>query len=132
MFHAMTAAVAAQALRNVPVDVASSYRRSLRHGGLRQISEQLAEGQSLPSPQALSIAAVRDTNVRLVAQSFVHLQEERHLADYSHDEVFDLVRLNDAIANAKRGINVVRSQAQTPGMASFLSLIGMGSSWAGG
>jgi len=132
MFHAVTAAVAAQALRHVPVDVASSYRRSLRHGALRQVSELLAEGQSLPSPHALSIAAVRDANVRLVAQSLVDLQEERHLADYSHDEVFDLVRLNDAIANARRGINTIRGQAQSAGMASFFSLLAMGSSWAGG
>ncbi len=82
----------------------------------------------LPSPRVLALAAVADPDVRLVAQSFVDLQEERHLADYAHNDAFDLVRLNDAISVARRAIAIIIARAQDPPFASFFTLLATGSS----
>lgn len=130
MFHALTSAVGAQILRNCPAPAVAAFRRTLGHGPVRATCEMLTSGAApLPSPQVLAFAAVADPDVRLVAQSFVGLQEERHLADYAHNDAFDLVRLNDAISVARRSIAIINARANHPPFASFLTLLAIGSSW---
>lgn len=132
MFHSLTGAIAVQALPNMPPDVAMAYRRTLRHGALRDVCERIAKSKNLPKPAVLSTLATQDADVRLVAQTFVDLQEERHLADYSHDERFDLVRLKDAISLATRAMRTVDNRRQDPSMAAFLARLALVTAWTSG
>ena len=129
LFHGLTAAVASQALRYIPLAAVQSFRRTLRHSAVRDRCGRIASGKKLPLPMALSTTSSADANARLVAQAFVDLQEERHLADYAHDETFDVVRLNEAIALARRALNALAGHSTEPGMAALLSLLAMTSTW---
>jgi len=53
------------------------------------------------------------------------------VADYAHDQSFDLIRLNDAIALSQRALSTIDDHAQDPGMASLLALLAMASTWSG-
>lgn len=130
LFHGLTASIAAQTLRNVPSTAVRAFRRNLGHSALRERCARIASGKKLPSPKLLASTAAADANARLVAQAFVDLQEERHLADYAHDETFDLVRLNDAIAVASRAIKTINGHSNDQGMAALLSSLAMISTWA--
>lgn len=107
-------------LRDVSTDAVQSFRRKLGHSALRNRCERIASGKNFPQPRPLSIAASTEANARLVAQAFVDLQEERHLADDAHAETFDLVRLNEAIALARRALAAASEDAHDSGMAALL------------
>jgi hypothetical protein len=117
-------------LPNVPPAAVQSFRRKLSHSALRDYCARIASGKRLPGPRGLSGVAAADANARVAAQTFVDLQEERHSADYAHEETFDLVRLNASIALARRGLNILQDHRTEPGMASFLSLLAMTTTWA--
>lgn len=125
LFHGLTAAIASQTLRNLLPAGVQSFRRTLGHGVLRDRCGRIASGKRLPAPRVLSNIASADANTRLVAQAFVDLQEERALADYAHDETFDLVRLNEAIALARRALNTLAVHSNESGIAALLSSLAL-------
>lgn len=130
-FHALTQATARQALRNVDADAVRQYRRTLGHGQMRSVCEKVTRGQGL-APAALSNQASADPTARWISQSFVALQEERHAADYDHNEVFDATPLSVAIVRAEDMIRRLDDHKNEPGTSVLLALLALRSSWSTG
>ena len=67
-----------------------------------------------------------NADVRSVAQSFVDLQEERHAADYDHQDTFDAKRLRVAIATSNKAVTALEALRNDPAMCAFISLLALG------
>lgn len=130
---AVASALAWQAgrwIEEADADRAAELRRfSLAHADLKQVCHGVARGTGKLKPSALAAQAMPSAAVRSVAQAFVDLQEERHAADYDHQDTFDAKRLRVAIATSKKAITALESLKNDQATCAFFSLLALRSSW---
>lgn len=132
LFHHLTDAVARHAVRNVESTAVRAYRRTISHAAIKGVSQAVASPKSQSGPVSLANAAKASADARSVAQAFVDLQQERHTADYDHDEVFDARRLQVAIRTAEQAIAEVDRLRTDPALCAYMSLLALTSNWSKG
>lgn len=132
LFHHLTDAVARQVLRHVDPTAVRAFRRTVSHAALKRVSESIAHPKKRARPAPLGNPAQADADVRALAQIVVDLQQERHSADYDHEEVFDARRLREAVHMAETAVNEIDRLRPTPSFCAFVGLIALKSDWSSG
>jgi len=101
VFHLLSADATAQASPSAPAGLRERVRRSLAHATMKQAANAF---QSNNFPARIAPLMVRPLPPQLVsvARSFVHLQDERHNADYDLADQFDRSRVQGLIREADR------------------------------
>ncbi|MGI9018931.1 MAG: hypothetical protein ACR2HR_17820 [Euzebya sp.] len=128
----MTDAVARHAARNVEPSAVRAYRRTISHAAIKAVSQAVASPNGKARPAPLGNSAQASAAVRSIAQACVDLQQERHTADYDHEEVFDARRLEVAIRTAEKAIADVDGLRTDSAFCAYMSLLALRSSWSKG
>jgi hypothetical protein len=110
-FHLLCAEATAQASPSAPGGLRERVQRSLSHATMKQAANAF-QSSNFPARIAPLIGGPLPPALISVARSFVHLQDERHSADYDLADQFDRNRVQELIREAEgvfRDWNAVRN-----------------------
>jgi hypothetical protein len=77
--------------------------RMFDHGLMKRVSDRMADIKRMPFEREDPIAV---SGLRLVAKAFVHLQDQRHIADYDNGTIWTRWDAIDEVARARSAFNV--------------------------
>jgi hypothetical protein len=128
VFHLLSAEAAAQASPARPAGLNLREQRTLSHGDMKTAAQGFL---SLVLPKQISPLIQGSVSRPLisVADAFVRLQEERHIADYDLAIKFDRAQAQDAVARATRLFrdwNAIRNSEEAH---VFLAALVFGRQW---
>lgn len=131
LYHLLVAAGADTLAPNQPPRLRIQVRRAFSHANMKKVCEHFARGDvaRLPLPVKTLVAPPLEPELTLVADSFVTLQEERHLADYDLWEPFSRVDALHKIFLAERAINAWDRIKNTPNANVFLAALLLNGIW---
>ena len=88
--------------------------RTVAHDEMKQVASAFASGSLSPQLQAVGVVSVSD-ELKVVAKTFVVLQQARHEADYNRDTSFtrdQVKKLVQLVSEAFQDWKTVRSQPE--------------------
>lgn len=94
-----------------PGTLQNSLRRAFAHSEMKRISSAFAGG-NLPSSMKSALTGAAPPDIRLVAETFVDLQQARHEADYDLSRSFTRAEVTDLIHRTRTAFarwNAVRT-----------------------
>ena len=94
LFHLLTSEAAGN-WKNINQQV--RFARMFDHGKMKSASSKISNRKALPDPALVTIF----DNLKLVADNFVTLQQQRHSADYDNSKIWSRTQVFEAIIQAQ-------------------------------
>ena len=126
LFHALCDAAVAT-MPAEPAGLQALVRRTMDHGSMKAVCEQWSTRKDRINDQwrSLMVEEVIPESITTVAQAFVQLQLQRHLADYALGPalVYDKDRAMAHVTQASVAVITMHDMAFQPGGSVFLAML---------
>jgi hypothetical protein len=127
LFHLLIDDAARKLIPSVPASLRRQARRAFAHGEMRNACEQFTR---LSLVFSRLLAPPVESELQLVAEAFVELQRQRHVANYDLAETFDRSEVLDLIGLAKSAVSAWNKVRDRPNANVFLTALLLGSRWS--
>jgi uncharacterized protein (UPF0332 family) len=128
LFHLLAADGAAIMTRGSPLALRTQVQRAFAHSDMKRICQHFAGG-GLPEPMRSLVVPPLEPRLISVAKAFVHLQEQRHTADYDVNRQFDRVTVLDLVDSVQAAFADWAAVRSTPNAAVFLTALLLNRQW---
>jgi uncharacterized protein (UPF0332 family) len=126
VFHLLIDDAALKLVPNLPTSLRSQVRRAFAHGEMRNACEQFTKSSQVFSRL---LAQPIESELQAIAEAFVELQLQRHLADYDLNQTFNRIEVLDLIGLAKSAMAGWSKVRNLPNANVFLTALLLGSRW---
>jgi uncharacterized protein (UPF0332 family) len=131
LFHAISLAVAMEALPNAVAGEQYGYTRYVNHMAIKRVCEWVS-GDTAPRHVRECVTRLRSNrDLSDVASAFAMLHEQREAADYDHDADFARAAALAAVRQADRAINTLRAGSGTDDFRALFGLVALQTSIRG-
>lgn len=125
LFHAVTLAVADEALPGSPDEERFGYVRYVSHSAIKRACDWVS-GDSPPQHVQQTVARLRaNRDISLVASAFVTLQERRERADYDHRADFTRPGTLADVGRARNAVDTIAANSETPDFRALFGLVSL-------
>ena len=125
VFHAVALAVAAHLVPASRDETRYRLARSVHHRRVADVCTWLTRGGAKQHVAEVVARLRRAPDVVGLAQSFVDLQDARHVADYDHLSRIDASAAESACADAGRALALLDELRGTPDLDELLALVAL-------
>jgi uncharacterized protein (UPF0332 family) len=129
VFHLLVAHAALALVPDKPSGLVAKVSRAFQHGEMKQMCVSFRNGTPPDSMRALLSPRISD-DLRLVAATFVALQELRHLADYDTGLSFTRAQARAAVDRAEDLFRAWNRIAKTEEARVFMAALAFGARWS--
>lgn len=126
LFHLLADEGTLKLIPGSPERLRSLAHRAFAHREMKSACEQIAK-----SSNALLglVASPLESEIKTVAEVFVELQQQRHLADYDLSQSFNRIKVLGIIAKANSAMSAWHRVRNTPNANVFLAALLLNSRW---
>jgi len=129
LFHLLIADCTGRLSAKRPAKLAPRIARAFAHSEMKQVCRAISEGHRSAVLEDLQPAGF-SPGLRLVASTFVRLQDERHRADYDVSATFTRLETLDILVLAKDGFTNWTKTRRTEETNVFLAALLFSGRWA--
>jgi uncharacterized protein (UPF0332 family) len=126
LFHLLIEESAAMLVKDD--DLRSLVGRAFAHNEMKQASLHFA-GDNLPQPVREAVAGTVPPGLRLVARTFIDLQERRHEADYKRNRRFTRGEAVSLVDTAGQAFQAWRTVRKDPAARVYLAALVLWNKW---
>ena len=126
LFHLLADEGASRFVPNSPERLRTQTHRAFAHGEMKNACEQITKSSG--ALLGLVISPL-EAELKTVAEVFVELQQQRHVADYDLSQSFNRIDVLGIIAKANAAISDWRRVRNTPNANVFLTALLLNSRW---
>jgi hypothetical protein len=126
LFHLLTEEGTARLIPNSPERLRARALRAFAHGEMKNACEQIAKSSNVLLD--LFVAPL-EAELKTVAEVFVELQQQRHLADYDLSQSFNRIKVVGIVAKANSAIAAWSRIRNSPNANVFLAALLLNNRW---
>jgi hypothetical protein len=126
LFHLLANEGTLRFIPNSPERLRAQAHRAFAHGEMKNACEQIAKSSNV----LLALLALPlEAELKIVAEVFVELQQQRHLADYDLSQSFNRIKVLGIVTKANSAISAWGRVRNTPNANVFLAALLLNSRW---
>ena len=126
LFHLLANEGTLRLVRNSPERLRTQAQRAFNHSEMKNTCKQIAKSSGFLLGL---VVAPLESELKTVAEVFVELQQQRHLADYDLSQSFNRIDVLGIVAKANSAISAWNRVRNTPNANVFLTALLINSRW---